>query len=139
MKKHFMSLVVMSCVSVFISGCLGGLHRKPIPPLDGSALVIRADESGNISFMGKGGSTYKPCGEGYQNMCPPVLKSKSERLIGTITELEVDKEASSNEGAKSGQRLFMMRSNNSESDCPKVIKIKTRTGVVTFVEECPDR
>lgn len=135
MKKQFMSVVAISCVSVFFSGCSGTLHRKPIPSLEDSAVVVRADESGNISFVGKDGLTYKPCGEGYQNKCPPILKNEPEKLIGGITELKVDKEASSEDGAQSGQYLFMMRSANSQSDCPRVIKI----GAVTLVKRCPDQ
>lgn len=41
----------------------------------------------------------------------------------------------SDEEARSGQYLFMMRSANSQSDCPRVIKI----GAVTLVKRCPDQ
>lgn len=133
MKKNFMKVVAISCASVFISGCFGVINRKPIPSLEDSGILVKADKTGNVRLVGEDGLPYEPCGQGYPIKCPPIKKGETEKVIGVIKERKVDREANSDEGTSS-QNLSMVRSANSKP-CPRVITI----GDVNLVKPCPNQ
>ena len=133
MKKNFINLVAISCLSISLSGCFGSLPTRPTPSVQPSkeGVTAKVDEGGHITLVTKNGLVYQPCGEEYQIKCPAISENAKETLIGTISEVSL----ASKPKTDSAEPMVLRAnaSTRSNSSCDPALKIKIGNREQLFV------